>query len=83
MHSRPLPRQELPAGLQAAAAAPIVAAVGGSRDLARAAWASARGLASLEIAGRFPNDADLAVAWRAGTTAIQRCVPTTHRKGPP
>jgi hypothetical protein len=82
MYSRPLPREEVPAGIEAAAAAPIVAAFGGSPDLARAAWAFAHGMASPEIAGRFPNDADLSVAWEAGTTAIQRCVPTTHMKGP-
>ena len=65
---RPLARDLLPAGLEARAAAPIVAALG-DEHRARAAWASAHGLASLELAGRFPPDADLDAAWAAMTRA--------------
>lgn len=71
MTDKPMPRNQLPAGLEAAAAAPIVAAVGGNPDLARVAWALAHGLASLEIAQRFPDDADLGAAWRTAITALQ------------
>lgn len=61
-----LPRSDLPAGLEARAAAPLVRAVGGDVTRARAAWAFAHGMTSLEIAGRFPPGADLDAAWEAG-----------------
>jgi AcrR family transcriptional regulator len=70
--ARPLPRDRLPEGLEARAAAPLVAAVGGDPDRARAAWAAAHGLASLELAGRFPDDADLDAAWEAMVSAFGR-----------
>jgi AcrR family transcriptional regulator len=69
MTERPLPRDELPEGLEARAAAPLQRALGGP-DRARAAWACAHGLVSLELAGRFPADADLDAAWRAATDAF-------------
>jgi AcrR family transcriptional regulator len=71
MTEKPMPRDQLPPGLESAAAAPIVIAVGGNPDLARVAWALAHGLASLEIAQRFPDDADLDAAWRTAVTALQ------------
>ena len=70
MTHKPLPREQLPPGLEAAAGAPLVHAIGGDVDLARAAWAFVHGMASLEIAGRFPPGADLDAAWRAGTSAL-------------
>ena len=63
MTERPLPRDELPEGLDARAAAPVLAAVP-DPDLARAAWAFAHGMVTLELAGRFPPGADLSAAWR-------------------
>ena len=66
---RPLPRDLLPDGLEARAAAPIVAAAG-DPDLARAAWAFAHGMVQLELAGRFPPDADLDPAWTRGIEAF-------------
>ena len=51
-------------------AAPLIAAVGGDPDLARAAWAYAHGMVGLELAGRFPPDADLAAAWRKAIAAF-------------
>ena len=65
MNDGPLPRDLLPEGLEERAAAPVVAATR-TRDLARAAFAFAHGMVSLEIAGRFPPDADLDAAWAAG-----------------
>jgi len=62
MTERPLPRDRLPEGLEARAAAPILAAVA-DPDLARAAWAFAHGMVTLELAGRFPPGADLSAAW--------------------
>ena len=70
MTHKPLPRERLPEGVEEAAARPLVEAVGGDRDLARAAWALAHGLTSLELAGRFPADADVDAAWRAGVDAL-------------
>jgi AcrR family transcriptional regulator len=67
---RPLPRSELPVGLEARAARPLVEAFGGNPDLARAAWALAHGLSSLELAGRFPAGADVDAAWHAGFRAL-------------
>lgn len=64
--TRPLDRENLPDGVEEAAAAPLLAAVDGDRDRARAAWALAHGLTLLELDGRFPADADIEAAWRAG-----------------
>ena len=72
MTHKPLRRELLPEGLETSAALPVVRAVGGDPDLARAAWAMAHGLTSLELAGRFPPDADVDAAWRAGIAALQR-----------
>jgi AcrR family transcriptional regulator len=66
MNERPLARELLPPGLEDRAAAPLVAAVGGDPDLARAAWAFAHGMIMLELNDRFPPSADLDAAWRAG-----------------
>lgn len=62
---RPLRRDVIPASVEAAAAAPIVAAAGGDEHRARALWALAHGLVDLEMADRFPPDADLDETWRA------------------
>jgi AcrR family transcriptional regulator len=77
MTARPLERDRLPEGAEAAAAAPLVKACGGDPDRARAAWAFAHGMTSLELANRFPPDADLDAAWRSGIAALQ-AAPTTR-----
>jgi AcrR family transcriptional regulator len=64
-----LPRAELPEGLEAWTAAPLVRAAG-SEAKARAAWAFAHGMTILELNGRFPPEADLDRAWDAGITAL-------------
>jgi AcrR family transcriptional regulator len=71
MTNRPLERDRLPDGVEAAAAAPILKACGGDPNRARAAWAFAHGMASLELANRFPPDADLDAAWRCGVNAFR------------
>lgn len=71
MNDRPLPRDRLPEGLEARAGGPLVAAVGGDPDRARAAWAFAHGMVMLELTVRFPPGADLDAAWRAGLTALR------------
>ena len=75
---RPLPRDELPEGLEARAAAPILAALG-DPDLARAAWAFAHGMVVLELASRFPEDADLAVAWSKAIAAFSAAAARENR----
>jgi AcrR family transcriptional regulator len=67
---RPLPAGHRP-GPQEAAAIALVAAATGSSDRARAAWAFAHGMLQLELAGRFPPDADLDAAWQAGIDAFR------------
>jgi AcrR family transcriptional regulator len=71
MTERPLPRDLLPKGLEERAAAPVLIAAG-HPDLARAAWAFAHGMVVLELAGRFPPDADLDAAWDTAITAFER-----------
>jgi len=70
MTRRPLDRGRLPEGLEATAEAPLLAAVGQDRATARALWAVAHGLVDLELAGRFPVDADLDAAWAAAVRAF-------------
>jgi AcrR family transcriptional regulator len=67
---QPLPRDELPDGLEARAIVPLLEAVGGDMDRARALWAFAHGMVTLEIADRFPPDADIAAAWLVGIEGI-------------
>lgn len=71
MTHKPLPRARLPEGLEQSAAEPVLQAAGGDPDRARAAWAFAHGMASLELAGRFPPDADVEAAWQAGISALR------------
>ena len=70
MNNGPLPRRHLPAGLEERTAAPLLRAAG-SRARARAVWAFAHGMVMLELDQRFPPDADLDAAWRAGIAAFQ------------
>ncbi len=72
MTSGALDRERLTPGVEQAAGAPLVAAVGGDPDRARAAWAFAHGMAILEADGRFPPGADLDAAWRCGIAAFRR-----------
>jgi AcrR family transcriptional regulator len=70
MTQQPLRRDLLPAGLEARAAQPLAEAAGYDEARARAMWAFAHGMVSLEIDGRFPPQADLDEAWRAGLAAF-------------
>ncbi len=69
MTDRPLPRDLLPEGLEARAAAPVLRAAG-DPDLARAVWAFAHGMVVLELADRFPPDAELGRAWEKAVEAF-------------
>jgi AcrR family transcriptional regulator len=70
MNNGPLPREHLPPGLEERTAAPVRRATG-SQARARALWAFAHGMVMLELDHRFPADADLDAAWRAGIAAFQ------------
>jgi AcrR family transcriptional regulator len=70
MNSGPLAREHLPPGLEGRAATPLLR-VAGSQARARAVWAFAHGMVMLELDQRFPPDADLDAAWRAGIAAFQ------------
>ena len=66
MTARPLDRDRIEPGSELAAMADLLALFGedaGRHDVARAAWAWAHGLVTLEIAERFPPGADLDAAW--------------------
>ncbi len=78
--AQPIPRDRLPAGVEDQAAAPLLAAFEGDEDRARAAWAAAHGLVSLELADRFPPDADLDAAWAAFVAAFS---PRPERRAQP
>lgn len=60
---RPLLRDRLPDGLEARAAEPVIALADGDPEGARLSWATAHGIISLELAGRFPDDADVDALW--------------------
>lgn len=69
LNNRPLDRSKLPLGLEDRAAAPLVAACDGDRDLARAAWATIKGLVDLELADRFPPETDVEAIYAAAARA--------------
>jgi AcrR family transcriptional regulator len=71
MNNGPLPREQLPPGLEDRAATPLLRAAG-TQARARAVWAFAHGMVMLELDQRFPPDADLDAAWQAGIAAFQR-----------
>lgn len=68
--NRPLPRDRLPAGVEARAARPLLDAVGGNLAAARAVWGLAHGLVSLQLADRFPPGAHVDAAWEAGIALV-------------
>ena len=71
MMDRPLPRDRLPVGLEDRAGSVVVAATGGDVDAARAAFAFAHGMVTLELNDRFPPRADLDAAWKRGIDAFR------------
>ena len=70
MTARPLPREELPPGLEARTAAPLLRATG-SPARARAAWAFVHGMVMLELDQRFPDDGLTELAWQRGIDAFR------------
>ncbi|MFI5281651.1 MAG: TetR/AcrR family transcriptional regulator [Candidatus Dormibacterales bacterium] len=70
MNDGPLPRDLLPPGLEDDVSRPLVE-IFGDRVRARVAWAAAHGLVSLELAGRFPADADIDAAWDSAVRTLR------------
>ncbi|WP_249027300.1 TetR/AcrR family transcriptional regulator [Amycolatopsis lexingtonensis] len=70
MTERPLRRDLLAPGVEAAAAQPLLDATGGDVEQARAFWAFAHGMVVLELNQRFPPGADLTTTWRNGIEAF-------------
>lgn len=59
----------LPQDLEERAAAPLFRALADDADRARAAWAFAHGMVTMELNGRFPAG-EAAAAWTAGISAF-------------
>jgi AcrR family transcriptional regulator len=70
MTDRALDRAGLVPGAEDRAARPVVDAMGGDVDRARAVWAFAHGMTILELNDRFPAGADLDAAWATGLAAF-------------
>jgi AcrR family transcriptional regulator len=75
MYDASLDRSLLTPGSEDRAAAPVIEAMGGDRDLARAMFAFAHGMTILELNQRFPAGADLDAAWRLGLAGLQASSP--------
>jgi AcrR family transcriptional regulator len=72
MTEQPLARDALRPGSEQRGAQPVLDAVGGDADLARAFWSFAHGMVLNELNRRFPPDADLDAAWARGLDAFRR-----------
>jgi AcrR family transcriptional regulator len=71
MYDSSLDRSLLTPGSEERAAAPVIQAMGGDGDLARALFAFAHGMTILELNDRFPAGADLEAAWRRGLAGLR------------
>ena len=70
MTERPLPRDQMPPGLEERTAAPLLHATGDPAR-ARAAFAFLHGMTMLELNQRFPTDGLTEPAWQAGLAAFR------------
>jgi AcrR family transcriptional regulator len=77
MTEHPLDREVLTPDVEGRAAQPVLDAVGGDADTARALCAYLHGMSIIELNGRFPGDADLDAAWERGLSAFGR---EAHRR---
>lgn len=68
--SIPLLRDRIPVGLEDGVTRMIIEIIGKDHEHARAVWALMHGLVDLEIAGRFPKDADLELTWKRAVAMI-------------
>jgi len=79
MTERPLPREQLPEGLEARTAAPLLRATG-DPVRARAAWAFMHGLTLLELNDRLPADELTEPAWQIGVEQFRASRSRTREK---
>ena len=68
--SIPLLRDRLPKGVEDGVTKMIIEITGRDHEHARAVWALMHGLVDLEIAGRFPKDANLELTWKRAIAMI-------------
>jgi AcrR family transcriptional regulator len=68
--SIPLLRDRIPVGLEDDVTKLIIEITGKDHEHARAVWALMHGLVDLEIAGRFPKDANLDLTWKRAIAMI-------------
>ena len=68
--SIPLLRDRIPAGLEDGVTQMIIEITGKDHEHARVVLALMHGLVDLEIAGRFPRDADLDLTWKRAIAMI-------------
>jgi AcrR family transcriptional regulator len=68
--SIPLLRDRIPVGLEDGVTKMIIEITGKDHEHARAVWAMMHGLVDLEIAGRFPKDANLELTWKRAIAMI-------------
>lgn len=80
MTARPF-RRDLVGENDQRAVALMLKVFGGDQDRARAVWAFAHGMVSLELADRFPG-ADLSAAWDVGLAALRSPDRTGHEGHP-
>ncbi|MEV0109757.1 WHG domain-containing protein [Nocardia sp. NPDC050799] len=66
----PLARERIEPGVEVAAAARLLRMTGGDQVGAQALWGIAHGLVDLELAARFPADADLDAVWARAVAAF-------------
>lgn len=72
MYDSPLPPEQLGEDVVGRAFAPLLALCRGEVADARAAWAFAHGLTSLELTSRFPKGADLDATWQTGIARLEK-----------
>lgn len=79
----PLPRADLPAGLEDWSGAPFLLATGGDPHLAQALWSLAHGMTILELDQRYPTGSAPDESWHAAaalfTTALDQHPPAQPR----
>lgn len=68
--SIPLLRNRIPVGLEEGVTKMIIEITGKDHEHARAVWALMHGLVDLEIAGRFPKEANLDLTWKRAIAMI-------------
>lgn len=66
----PLLRERIPTGLEESVTEMLISITGKDHEHARAVWALMHGLVDLEIAGRFPEDANLDLTWKRAIQMI-------------